>query len=282
MATVRSNGIEMYYEMQGSGAPLLLIAGYGCDHTIWSKVASTLTGHFRVIVFDNRGLGRSSGEAATSIQEMAEDAAGLLDALRPGPVHVAGHSMGGMIAQELVLAHPDKVRSLILLSSSARLDARGRAIIESWGDLPRLLAAETLTRLVLPWIYTNAYYARPGAIDQVVHEILANPSPPTPQCLYAQSRGISRCDTHDRLGAIGCPTMVTIGSEDILAPVRFSQELAQGIRGAELVVREKTGHGMLIETPGAVASVMLQFLAQLERKPGRPRSLGVDDAAKLL
>src|SRR5262249_27460313 len=163
----------------------LLIAGFACDHTIWSKVVSVLASRYRVVAFDNRGVGRtSSPDTATSIRQMAEDAAGLLDAIGVSPVHVAGHSMGGLIAQELVLAPREQVQSLILLSSCARLDARGKAIIESWGELPRLVDAATGLRLTLPWIYTNAFYARPGAIEQVIDQILANPFPPSAEGIY--------------------------------------------------------------------------------------------------
>src|SRR5262245_26552811 len=150
MPTVRANGIDLFYQVRGHGDPLLLIAGFGCDHTIWSLVVPALAAHHRVIAFDNRGVGRSSGpDTVTGIPQMAEDAAGLLGALGLDRVHVAGHSMGGMIAQELALAHPERVRTLTLLSSCARQDARGRAIIESWGDLPRLVDVATATRLIL-------------------------------------------------------------------------------------------------------------------------------------
>src|SRR5262249_40384354 len=155
-------------------------------------------------------------------------------------IHVAGHSMGGMIAQELALAWPERVRTLMLLSSCARLDARGKAIIESWGDLPGLVDAETATRLILPWLYTSAFYARPGAIEQVIQQILANLFPPSAQTIHHQSRAITTHDTSDRLGEIACPTLVLTGREDILLGVAFAEELARGIQGAEPVFLDKT------------------------------------------
>src|SRR5262245_58385262 len=176
MPTAQVNGSNIFHAVQGAGDPLLLIAGYGCDHTIWAPVVSRLASRHRVILFDNRGAGRTSGpDTDISIRQMAEDAAGLLDVLGLGRVHVAGQSFGGMIAQELALAQPARVRSLTLISSCARLDARGRAIIESWGDLPRLVDVVTSARLVLPWIYTSAFYARPGAVEQLLELIVANP-----------------------------------------------------------------------------------------------------------
>jgi len=265
MPLVRANGIDVYYEVKGAGEPLLLIAGFACDHTIWSEIVADLAAHFRVVVFDNWGVGQSlSANSTTTIRQMAKDAAGLLDAIGLGPVHVAGHSMGGLIAQELALARPKQVRSLTLLSTCAELDARGKAIIESWGDLPRQVDPTTATRLILPWMYTNSYYAKPGAIDQIIKQILANPFPPSVVGIHGQSRAISACDTSDRLSDIHCPTLVVVGREDILLPVEFANQLVRGIEGAELVVLEKTGHGLLIESPRAVKAAMLDFLKRIE------------------
>jgi pimeloyl-ACP methyl ester carboxylesterase len=266
MAQVAVNGINLQFDSAGSGDPLLLIAGYGSDRTNWSLVAPILAEQYRVISFDNRGIGQSSGDASSiSIRQMAEDVAALLDALNIASAHVVGHSMGGMVAQELTLHHPHKVRSLLLLSSWAQLDDRGNAIIESWGDLAKKIDAETLTRLILPWLYTSAFYARPGAIEQIIQLVLANPYPPSPEVLNRQSRAISASNTSDRLDKILCPTLVAVGREDILVPVQFSQELAAEIRGAKLELLGNTGHEMLIETPTEVASTMSAFLNQLER-----------------
>ena len=261
MPTVQTNGIDIFYEVQGTGDPLLLIAGFACDHTIWSKVVADLAQHYRVVVFDNRGVGQTSGpDTALSIRQMAEDAAGVLDALALNPAHVAGQSMGGLIAQALALSHPAQVRTLMLLSSCAHVDERGKAIIESWGELPRLVSPATATRLILPWMYTKTFFATPGAVEEVIGQIMADPFPPNAQVIYAQSRAISTCNTSDRLGDIDCPTLVLVGSEDILFPVAFAEQLVRGIRGAELVVIEKTGHGLLIESPEAVSTALLDFL----------------------
>lgn len=170
--------------------------------------------------------------------------------------------MGGQIAQELALAHPGRVRSLVLLSSCAKCDERSKALIETFGELPPLIDVRTNARLIMPWLYTNAFFERPGAVEQLIAFFLQNPFPPTPEAMYQQSWAITACDTSARLGAIRCPTLILVGKEDILLPVPFSQELAQGIPSAELVVLEKTGHGLLIETPDAVASAMLDFLAR--------------------
>ncbi|HQR07089.1 MAG TPA: alpha/beta hydrolase [Gemmatales bacterium] len=264
MPIIHANGVDLFYESMGTGEPLLILAGFACDHTIWAKVVPALARQYRVISFDNRGMGQSpASKSPVSVRDMAEDAAGLLKSLGLGPVHVAGHSMGGMIAQELALAHPEMVRSLSLLASFAQTDARGKAIIESWGDMPTKVDPLTMTRALLPWMYTNGFYSQPGVIDKLIQLILANPFPPSAQAIYDQSRAISASNTTDCLNKITCPTLIMVGSDDILAPVSSSQQLAQGIRGSELVVLEKTGHGLLIETPEMVVKTMLDFLSQV-------------------
>jgi pimeloyl-ACP methyl ester carboxylesterase len=263
MPKVQVNGIELYVETHGDGEPLLLIAGLACDHSMWAEVVPTLAGHYRVIVFDNRGVGRStSPEGPYSIRAMAGDAAALLDRLGVGPVHVAGYSMGGQIAQELALARPGQVRSLMLLSPCARCDERNKAIIQTWAELPGVVEPRLMARLFLPWLYSNAFFTRPGAVEQLLTLLLHNPYPPTPQGIYHQSRACGDFDTTDRLGEIGCPTLVLVGKEDVLLPVAFSEQLAQSIPGAALVVLEKTGHGLLVDSPEGVAQAMLAFLSR--------------------
>ena len=244
------------------GEPLLLIAGFACDHTNWSRMVPILASRYRVIVFDNRGVGQTSApDTPYGIPQMAEDAAGLLDALGLNQAHVAGHSMGGQIAQELTLAHPRQVRTLTLLATCAKMDERGKAVIKSWGELPGLVDAATGLRLSFPWIYTSHFYAMEGAIERVIEEVFCNPFPPSPAGIYQQSRAITNCDTSTRLGRIQCATLVVAGNEDILNRLSFSEQLAQGIRGAEFVVLEKCGHGLLTESPEATATAVLDFLS---------------------
>lgn len=265
MPIIHANGVDLFYESLGTGEPLLLLAGFACDHTIWAKVVPTLARQYLVISIDNRGMGQSpASKTLASVRDMAEDAAAVLQALGLGPVHVAGHSMGGMIAQELALSHAELVRSLSLLASFAETDARGKAIIESWGDMPTKVDPLTMTKALLPWMYTNGFYSQPGVIDKLIQLILANPYPPSAQAIYDQSRAISASNTTNRLHEITCPTLILAGGEDILAPVSSSQQLAQGIRGSELVVLEKTGHGLLIETPEMVVKAMLGFLSRCD------------------
>ncbi|MBH8553397.1 alpha/beta hydrolase [Nostocaceae cyanobacterium CENA357] len=266
MPMVQVNGIDLFYDIKGTGEPLLLIAGFLCDHSYWSLIMQSLVSRYQVIRVDNRGMGRSSAsDIPYTIQQMANDITVLLDRIGIDKVHVAGHSMGGHIAQELVLANPEKVQSLMLLSSLAKGDERFNSIIQTWGDLPNFIDLKLYEKIILPWIFTDEFYSIPGMVEQLIEWAIKYPFAPTTYTLYHHSRAIIGFDTSDRLKYINCPTLVLVGKQDILTPVKFSQELAQGIPNAELVVLERGGHGFLIESPEAVASAMLYALSQISK-----------------
>jgi pimeloyl-ACP methyl ester carboxylesterase len=115
MPTTKANGIELYYEVHGEGPPLLLIMGLGANATAWYRQIPVLSERYRVIAFDNRGAGRSEKPLEPySIPQMADDAAALMDTLGISTSHVFGMSLGGMIAQEYALRHPERVQALVL------------------------------------------------------------------------------------------------------------------------------------------------------------------------
>lgn len=265
MPKVEINGIDLFYDIKGTGEPLLLIAGFLCDHAYWSLIMQSLVSQYQVIRLDNRGIGRSSApESPYNLKQMASDVAALLDRIGINQVHLAGHSMGGQIAQELVLAHPKKVQSLILLSSLAKGDALFNSIIETWGDLAGNVDFKLYEKVVLPWIFTDEFYSIPGMIEGLIEFAIRYPFAPATHSLYHHSQAILSSDTTDRLQQIHCPTLVLVGKQDILTPLKFSQQLAQGILNAELVVIERGGHGFLIESPDVVVSAILNFLGKLK------------------
>ena len=265
MSVIQVNGIDLYYNIQGSSENelLLLIAGFDSDSSTWAAMMRSLVKQYQVLRFDNRGVGQSEApDSPYSIKQMAADAAALLDYLSISQVHVAGHSMGGQIAQELALAYPEKIQTLILLSSWAKGDEKFNSLIKLFGDLTQKLEGTLYQRVILPWLFTDAFYSIPGVMEQLITLIDHQPFGPTPHGLYHQSRAILGSDTSDRLANIHCPTLVMVGKEDLLTPVRFSEQLAQGIPNAELAILEQGGHAFVVESADTVAKVMLDFLAK--------------------
>lgn len=269
MSVMQVNGIDVFYTLQGSRQHevLLLVAGFDSDSSTWAAMMPLLVEHYQVLRFDNRGVGQTSApDGPYSIPQMAADAAALLDGLGISQVHVAGHSMGGQIAQELALTHPEKIQSLILLSSWASRDEKFNSLIELFGDLTQKLEGLLYQKVLLPWLFTDAFYSAPRAMEQLLNLIENQPFPPTPHGLFHQSRAILSSDTCDRLADIHCPTLVAVGKDDRVTPIRFSEQLAQGIPNAELAILEHGGHAFIVESADAVANVMLDFLAK-HRQP---------------
>jgi pimeloyl-ACP methyl ester carboxylesterase len=265
MPKIQLHGIDLFYDIKGTGEPLLFISGFLCDHSYWSLLMPSLTAQYQVIRFDNRGMGRSSApDSPYSILDMAHDTAALLEHLGIDQVHVAGHSMGGQIAQELALTYPQTVKSLILLASLAKGDERFHSIIQSWGDLAQKVDMTLFQQLIFPWMFSDNFYAMPEMIEQLIEWAVYYPFAPQVHSIYHQSRAILDGDTTNRLHNILCPTFVLAGKQDILTPVKFSQQLAAGIPGAKLSFIDGGSHGFIIESPKIVATAILNFLQQLK------------------
>src|SRR5262245_12030207 len=161
MPKVRANGIDVYYEESGSGEPLLLIIGFGGDHQAWAFQVPAFAERYRVITFDNRGSGQSSVPDATyTTKMMADDAVGVLDALGIEQAHVLGVSMGGMIAQEIALNHPRRVKSLQLHCTYGRPDAYILALMDVWRAVRAKSTVEEWLRTVALWLFSPITFAQ--------------------------------------------------------------------------------------------------------------------------
>src|SRR5262249_7925090 len=153
MAQVKTNGITLNYEEQGSGEPLILLMGLGAPGGKWADHVAAYAQHFRCILIDNRGAGESDKpDGPYTTRQLADDAAGLMQALGIECAHVAGLSMGSGIAQELALAYPARVRSLVLISSWARCDAYTRAVLEHFRKMRALATPADFVQLLQLWI----------------------------------------------------------------------------------------------------------------------------------
>jgi 3-oxoadipate enol-lactonase len=261
---VRVGDIEMFYVAAGAGPPLVLIMGFGGDHLAWGYQLRAFAERHRVIAFDNRGAGQTDApDIPYTTAMMADDTAGLLDALGVDRAHVIGVSMGGMIAQELALRHPARVRSLHLGCTLARPDAYMRALMAAWRTLRTSLSREDMLRAMALWLFAPVTYEeRPEFVEMVVQTALANPFPQTLTGFLRQGDAILGHDALPRLGAIRCPTLVSVAEDDILVPPRFSRLLASRIPGAALQVLPGAGHVYFWERPEAFNRLCLDFLAR--------------------
>jgi 3-oxoadipate enol-lactonase len=255
-------GFRMYYEEHGSGFPLLLINGLGSDHFEWLHQIPAFEACFRVVLFDNRGTGRTEvppGPYTTA--GMADDAASLLRELGVSRAHVLGVSLGGMIAQEIALRHPDRVEGLVLgctgpggeLSIRPSLEAM-KAFAHAEGEDP-----ETGLRRRIPFLYTDACIReRPGEIEGFVRRCLEHPTPP--EGYLAQLSAVMTHDAAERLGRIGARTLVITGDSDRLVDRENSLRITDRIPGAELVVLPGAPHRLFAENAGDFNREVAGFL----------------------
>jgi len=264
MPLVQANGIDLYYEETGNGEPLLLISGLSGNTLGWEPIRPALAERFCAISFDNRGAGRSSAPPGPySTRQMADDAAALLDRIGVARAHVVGLSLGGMIAQELALAYPERVDRLVLLATYPRLRP---GVHDPWLNAwlqagERGMDPASFEICMMPWMISPAFMARHDLVETALVESLSDPYPASAVGISGQVEACRAHDALERLPRIAAPTLVLVGAEDILSPVSYAQELTERIPGARLQVLERCGHVPFLEEPKAVAEALLAFLA---------------------
>jgi pimeloyl-ACP methyl ester carboxylesterase len=253
----------MHYVAAGAGEPLVLVMGFGGDHTAWAFQMAALSERYRVIAFDNRGAGQTDQpDASYSTAQMAADTVGLMDVLGIERAHVLGVSMGGMIAQEIALRYPARMRTLQLHCTYARPDAYTRELLGTWRVERQTLPREVFVRASFFWLFARETYdERPHLVEGILETALAHPHP---QSLTGWLRQAEACVAHDaldRLGAIACPTLVSVADGDMLVPPRFSREIAARIPGAMLRTIAGAGHVYFWERADLFNAMCLDFLA---------------------
>ena len=265
MPTIKVGNINMYYEVHGGGQPLLLIMGLGSDSSNWMLQTMEFSKGYQVIVFDNRGVGRTDApDIPYSTKMMADDTAGLMETIGIREAHVLGMSLGGFVAQELAINHPKRVKSLVLATTAASMPPRTKHIESTWAAAAKEgISRGTLLNLQAPFLFTDNLFQMPDLLNMFVEGMAANPYPPPPHGFARQVDACVEHDTRGRLGQVAAPTLVLVGREDVLLPVRLSEELASGIPNARLVVLEGGGHGFNGEIADKFNQAVLNFLSHV-------------------
>ena len=268
MSLAHVSEVDLYYEIHGDGFPLLMINGFGSNTEMWSPFWRRLAKSYRVILFDNRGVGQSTVPAAPfTVRDMAEDAAALLDALGVPRSLVYGASMGGMIAQELVLAHPDRVRGLLLgMTSCGGPHSVPMAVGSMQGTMAPGATPAQMAEGRLRLMHSEAYFAEHR--DELLRQALSVQHPTTLQGYRLQGMATLKFDTYDRLPQIRTPTLVMAGSADAIIPAENARIIASRIPGAQLRIFEGAGHAFTRECEDDAVEAMLSFLEQVMRRSG--------------
>jgi pimeloyl-ACP methyl ester carboxylesterase len=253
MPVARNGTVKIHWESTGQGPAVLLIAGQGMTIDGWWATVPVLARSFRVIAFDNRGTGRSSHVPwAYSVAQMAEDAVAVLDAAGEQRAHVYGLSLGGLVAQELALQHPDRVQALVLgATTAAGLTAAPP------GSLPMTFFARagTMGPEEAEWAavpYAHSETTRRLHPDRIAADIAQRVGSPTDGLVsLRQAAALAAHSTYGRLGQITAPTLVVHGEEDVVVPPANARQLARRIPGARLRLWPETGHLYVIDEPRA-------------------------------
>jgi len=260
----QSDDVRIAYQERGGGPPLLLVHGLGYDHHGWGPLPSLLDGDFRLLLVDNRGVGESDAPAGPyTVDELAADAVAVLDAAGVERAHVVGVSLGGFVAQELAISHPDRVDRLVLLSTSPGgpnqhpMPARTVEVFSAYQRMER----EAALRLAVENSCGDcAVRERPDLVEEVYAYRLERAPPVAPW--LAQLTAGREFDAFDRIPQITAPTLALVGGGDVVIDPRNSELLAERIPGARLEVVTDRGHLLYWEEPELVARAVSDFLLE--------------------
>jgi pimeloyl-ACP methyl ester carboxylesterase len=253
---------RVFYEEHGSGDPVLLVSGLGADHTAWALQTEYLQEWFRVIVFDNPGVGRTEGPHGPYTTALFADVGvSLLGHLGIDRAHVVGASMGGMIAQQIAVRHPAQVRSLAIHCPWWSADPYTTALLRSWEAIARGAGMLELFRQIWLWVFTPRFYAeQPETLVELERQSAENPYAQTVDAFCDQAEA---CVTHMALEEVtefDVPTLITVGDTDILTPPAHARELHKRVRGSVLHVWPEMGHAPFWEIPDAFNRLNREFL----------------------
>ena len=262
MPQAKVDGVDFYYEEAGTGEPLILIRGLGSNADHWHPQVVAFSPHFRVVTFDNRGIGRSGKpDVRYSISMMADDAVGILDGIGISGAHVLGLSMGGMIAQNIAIRYPEKVNALVLACTHCGGDHAIRAreeVRKNFADFIYNGSLEAGQNAVKSLFAEKTFTEAPEIFHR--YQEVSRKFPPDLDTLRRQWDAIAAHDTWEDLPQIQAPTLILTGSEDAVIPAENSNLLAERIPNAQLKIFKGGGHQFLIEQADAFNRAVLDFL----------------------
>jgi len=256
--------VDLHYEVNGQGEPLVLIAGFAAGAWSWFKQVEAFSAHFQVITFDPRGIGKSDYSARPSdMRVMADDVAGLLRGLAIESAHILGASFGGFVAQEFALAYPEMTRSLVLCCTSfggPNHVAPSAETLMALASTDGFNTEDRIRRNLTPAFSPDFASGHTTEVEQTVKLRMA--SPVSEETYRAQLMAAFGFNAEPRLPAIKSPTLIVSGGADTIVPAQNSQNLAAKIPGSQLLIVEGGSHLFFIERPEDFNRIIREFVKQ--------------------
>lgn len=262
-----TDGVRLHYAVNGrpGGPPVLMIQGLGADKRGWLMQRLAFSPRYRVVAHDNRGAGRSDKpEGDYSLEQMADDAVAVLDHAGVETAHVMGASMGGAISQILAAKYPERVRSLTLACTACRHHDWRRELLEDWAATATDEGMSRLSHTAMRWVVGPRALRRfAPALGFLGPLVFTRPA----HAFASQVRAIldTQLDANEELPKLRMPTLVVVGNQDVLTPRGDSEEIAELIPGAELVVISGAAHGLMVEHFARFNDVVMEFIGRAER-----------------
>jgi pimeloyl-ACP methyl ester carboxylesterase len=271
MPSLHLGDIDLYYETHGLAAapdgptPLVLVAGLASDSQSWLTVLPALAERRPVVVFDNRGCGRTTPQGgANGIDRMAADCIALADHLRLGRFDLIGHSMGGYVALDCALAQPERVRRLVLANTAATSPARNDSLFADWAaGLTEGTDAARWFRTFFYWIFTPGFFQDPKAVADLLRLALDYPYPQSAAGFAGQTRALRGFDRRAALAGLRTETLVLASGSDLIFPPGDDAAGLAAIPGARVVVVPELAHALHVEAPGRFLDPVEAFLGGL-------------------
>jgi 3-oxoadipate enol-lactonase len=269
MPKVKVGDINMYYEIHGKGEPLVAIMGGGASIEWFYRSIPLYSREYKLVVYDNRGAGRSDApDIPYTIEMMADDLAGLLDVIGIDSVHIQGISMGGMIAQQFAIRYPGRIKNLILgctlCGGPNNSNTTDPEVMRAWMHMQALPGKERMMETLRLCMNQKFIDSNPGLVQQLLKQMMKHPI--TAQGQMRQGEAVTGHNTYEGLQKIKAPTLVIHGDADRACAVENARILASRIPGAELVILKNMGHMFMFEAEEETNRIMLDFLKRHRTK----------------
>lgn len=258
MPNLRTSGASVYYEVAGDGPPMLLLAGTASDNASWGPLVPLLSGHFRLIMMDNRGSGRTQAPGVINVLDIVDDCIMLLDHLQVGKATVVGHSLGGMIGHRLAAFHTGRVERLVAMTCSNAIGQKERTMFKDLARLYPRVEPALWFRILYQWLFAAPGFYNEEAIAAAADASVNYPYRQSPMDFARQVDAIDRMRPVT-MEAIRCPVLAIAAEHDLLIPPEAVAKGHERVGILETATIPGAGHSVHWEAPQAVADAIIRF-----------------------